>query len=269
VCDHAAWAATQLETPVELLHVMEKHASNPKIAPDRSGRLGVDSREALLKQLVDLDSERNKIEQQVGRHLLDEAAAEVRKGGVSEIRQRLVHGEVVDQLTDHEAEASLIVLGRRGEAEEQGGQHLGRNIERVIRASHRPIVVVGQAYRPINRFLLSYDGGFTSERAISYLLKEPLLREAQGHLLTVGDGTENERERLRHTGERLSKAGYTITESIQSGDPDHLIPEVAETEGLDLILMGAYGHSHVRNLIIGSTTTAVLRTSPVSVLVVR
>lgn len=45
VCDHAAWAASKLDTPVELLHVLERHGSDPESSKDRSGRLGVDSRE--------------------------------------------------------------------------------------------------------------------------------------------------------------------------------------------------------------------------------
>jgi nucleotide-binding universal stress UspA family protein len=34
-------------------------------------------------------------------------------------------------------------------------------------------------------------------------------------------------------------------------------------------VMGAYGHSRIRQLIVGSTTTTLLRTSPVPVLVLR
>ena len=269
VCDHAAWAASQLDASVELLHVLERHGHDPKVAADRSGRLGVDTRESLLNQIVSLDEQRNRLEHEAGRHLLDEAAAEVRSKGVDEIRQRLVHGEMVDLIRDHEADASLIVLGRRGEAEERAAEHLGRNIERVIRATHRPIVVAIPTFRPIERFVLAYDGGFTSEKAITLLLSEPLLRGAEGHLLTVGNGTDNERNRLAHATSRLRDAGYTITESIQSGDPERVIAQTAQDESTDLLVMGAYGHSRVRNLMIGSTTTAVLRTSPVSVLIVR
>jgi nucleotide-binding universal stress UspA family protein len=37
----------------------------------------------------------------------------------------------------------------------------------------------------------------------------------------------------------------------------------------DLLVMGAYGHSRIRELIIGTTTTALLRDTPVPLLVVR
>ena len=67
---------------------------------------------------------------------------------------------------------------------------------------------------------------------------------------------------------RLTAAGYTVTDDIRSGDADHRIPETVAAEEIDLLVMGAYGHDRIRTLMVGSTT-AVLRTSPVSMLVVR
>lgn len=269
ICDHAVWAATQMSVPVELLHVLERHASDPNVAADRSGRLGVGTRGALLKELVTLDEQRNRLEQRAGRHLLDEAAAEVRKGGVNDIKLRLVHGELVDHLPEHEVDAALIIIGRRGEAEEHAELHLGRNVERVIRASHKPVMVVAQRFRPVTKLLMAYDGSFGAEKAITFLLNEPLLTGTECHLLTVGSGNENEQTRLAHAAARLRDAGYTVTESIRPGEPDHVIPEVVEAADVDLLVVGAYGHSRVRSLIIGSTTTSLLRTCPTSTLIIR
>ena len=269
VCDHAAWAASRLGEPVELLHVLERHGTDPSIAADRSGRLGVDSREALLRQLVELDEQRNRVAQEAGRHLLDEAAARVRAGGVERVMQRLAHGELVDHIPQHEADARLVVIGRRGEAEDRAAQHLGRNLERIIRASQRPIVIAAATFQPVRRFLIAYDGGASAERAVDALVRNPIITDAQGHLLMVGDGTATERQRLDGAVERLRAAGYTVNGDIRAGDPDRLIPATVEAEASDLLVMGAFGHSRIRELMIGSTTTSVLRTSEVSVLVVR
>jgi nucleotide-binding universal stress UspA family protein len=48
-----------------------------------------------------------------------------------------------------------------------------------------------------------------------------------------------------------------------------VILDEVEREGIDLLVMGAYGHSRIRTLIIGSTTTATLRRCPVPVLMFR
>lgn len=269
VCDHAAWAARQLEVPVELLHVLERPSADPSISPDRSGRLGVDSRETLLKELAELDEQRNRLSQEAGRHLLDEAAERVRAGGVEHVLQRLVHGELVDHIHEHETDARLIVIGRRGEAEHRAAQHLGGNLERIIRASQRPIVIAAQHFRPAQRFLVAYDGGTSAEKAVDALIRNPILTDAEGHVLMIGKGTDTEREQLASAASRLRDTGYTVTETLESGDPDQLIPATVEAENIDLLVMGAYGHSRIRTLMIGSTTTAVLRTSQVTTLVMR
>ncbi|MDF1750857.1 MAG: universal stress protein, partial [Alphaproteobacteria bacterium] len=38
---------------------------------------------------------------------------------------------------------------------------------------------------------------------------------------------------------------------------------------IDLLVMGAYGHSRIRNLIIGSTTSAMLRLCKIPVMMFR
>jgi nucleotide-binding universal stress UspA family protein len=162
-----------------------------------------------------------------------------------------------------------VVIGRRGEAEARAAGHLGRNLERIIRASQRPVVIAAQDFRPPRRFLIAYDGGASAERAVDALVRNPVLADAEGHVLLVGEGTAAERQRLDSVLARLTGAGYSVTGDIRPGDPDHRIPETVAAEEIDLLVMGAFGHSRIRTLMVGSTTTAVLRTSPVSMLVVR
>lgn len=268
-CEYAAWTATRLELPLELIHVLEKPSSDPTVSVDRSGRLGIDTREALLREIVALDEKRNKLEQESGRHLLEEAAAEAQKAGVQEIRTRLVHGELVDHLKDHECEARVIVIGKRGEGEDQAEEHLGTNLERVIRASHQPILIASRTFRPIKRFLFAFDGGKSAGNVMDRLVSSPLLRDAHGTLVTVGENTPQSRDRLNDAASRLRAAGYVIDEKIHSGDPDEVIPDMVNNEDYDLLVMGAYGHSRIRTLLIGSTTTHLLRTSTKAIIVVR
>lgn len=47
------------------------------------------------------------------------------------------------------------------------------------------------------------------------------------------------------------------------------LPHYLTAHSVDLLVMEYYGHSRIRQLIIGSTTTTLLRTSPVPVLVLR
>jgi len=67
------------------------------------------------------------------------AEARLREDGVEKVVPVLRHGDLVEELALLEHEADLIVIGKRGEAADFAKLHLGSNLERVVRASARPV----------------------------------------------------------------------------------------------------------------------------------
>ena len=55
----------------------------------------------------------------------------------------------------------------------------------------------------------------------------------------------------------------------REGNPDAVLPQVIRERGIDLLVMGAYGHSPLRNMLVGSTTTQMIRAGQTSVLLFR
>lgn len=268
VCDYAAWSAGRLGASVELLHVIERH---PQVAlvGDRSGRLGMDDAETLLQELADLDEARNRLAQEGGRLLLEDAAARVRAAGTAQVTQRLLHGDLIGHLKESSPEVGLIVVGRRGEAHEPAEDRLGRNLEGVIRAGHRPVFIAPQSFHPIRRFLFAYDGGRSAGVIIDLLLQSALLRDIEGELLYVGSEDSAGASHVREAAEQLRAAGYSVTTSIREGDADKLILGSVEEGRFDLLVMGAFGHSRIRERIVGSTTTSVMQRCAAAMLVVH
>lgn len=68
-------------------------------------------------------------------------------------------------LADLEKDAQLGVIGKRGEAADFAKLHLGSNLERVVQASTRPVLVAARAHRPFERFIIAFDGGRSANRA--------------------------------------------------------------------------------------------------------
>ena len=60
-----------------------------------------------------------------------------------------------------------------------------------------------------------------------------------------------------------------MTAEIIPGKPEEAISQRISARGIGLLVMGAYGHSRIRNLVIGSTTTEMLRICPVPVMLFR
>ena len=67
----------------------------------------------------------------------------------------------------------------------------------------------------------------------------------------------------------LREAGFTAESKVIPGQPDTVIAESIEADGFDLLVMGAYGHSRIRNLIIGSTTTQMIAACKVPIMLFR
>ena len=147
--------------------------------------------------------------------------------------------------------------------------HLGSNLERVVRAARKPVYVAARAFRPIKRVLIAFDGGPSSLKAVDHAARSKVFAGLDIHLLTVGADTGETRARLQRAAETLAAGGHTPRVDVVAGQPETAIARVVEDEGIDLLVMGAYGHSRIRSLIIGSTTTEMVRSCKVPVLLLR
>ena len=67
----------------------------------------------------------------------------------------------------------------------------------------------------------------------------------------------------------LDAAGLAAETELVPGQPEKELGEIVEREGVGMVVMGAYGHSRIRSLIIGSTTTEMVRSCKVPVVLMR
>lgn len=260
-----AWAAERLGLPVEIAHVLGRRIATNF---DLSGRLDANARTALLKEMADLDEQHGRLAQQKGRAILDGARADAAAAGV-EATTRLRNGDLLEALGDLEADAEIVVIGKRGEAADFAKLHLGSNLERVVRASRKPVLVAARAYAPIDHFLIAYDGGPSANRAVDYLVSSPLLKGLRCTILSVGEDTSENRSRLDAPSLRLRDAGFEVSSVLKRGEPEDVISGHVESSDVGLLVMGAYGHSRIRSLVIGSTTTELVRRCKIPVLMFR
>ncbi|MFZ1425928.1 MAG: universal stress protein [Geminicoccaceae bacterium] len=268
VCDHAAWAAIRLGGPVEVVHVLGRRdvASAPA---DLSGNLDANTQETLLSELAALDAQKARLALKRGRLILDEAKQRLQSAGVADVTTRLRHGDLIDTVVELEHEARFLCLGKRGEGADFARLHLGSNLERVARASSRPILVAARAFKPIERFLIAFDGGASSLKAVDHVAASPVLRGLACHLLMVGPDSADAERRLVAATSRLEAGGLSVRAEILPGEPDKVIARTVEQERIGLLVMGAYGHSRIRSLVIGSTTTAMIRSCLVPIFMFR
>lgn len=266
VADHAAWAALRLSASVELLQVLGRREVS---SADLSGNITAGMQEILLAELASLDAQRAKLLQKRGRMVLDEARERVMQAGVAEATVSLRNGDLLETLSERAATADLIVIGKRGEAADFAKLHLGSNIERVVRSMHRPILVASRAFRPIERVLIAFDGGASALKAVDYVSRSPMFAGLSVTLVTAGPAEPATRQRIENAAAQLKGGGLAVEATIEPGSAEKAISAVVDRGAIDLLVMGAYGHSRVRSLIIGSTTTEMLRACRIPVLLFR
>ncbi len=267
VCDHAAWVAKGKGWPVEVIHVLGRRdeSADPR---NLSGNIGLGARTQLLNELAELDAQRAKLARKRGQAIIEDAAERISAEGV-EVTSRLRLGDLVDTLREAEADADLVIIGKRGEAADFATLHLGSNMERVVRASTKPILVASRGFQSVEKMLIAFDGSASSLRAVDHIARSELFAGLKIHLMTVGTETTDAKRAIEGAEALLVGGGYNVSHEIVDGTVEEVIAERAEAHDFDLLVMGAYGHSRIRKLFVGSTSTEIIRTCKVPVLLFR
>lgn len=267
VCHHAAWIAGAHGWKVKIYHVMGRRAGVDK--QDLSGAMGLGARSALLEQLSALDAERAKLSHEHGRAILEDARAIVAADGVTEVETRLRQGDLVETIAAKEDQGEMIVIGKRGEAAGMAMDHLGSNLERIVRSSTKPVFIANRAFKPVQKVLVAFDGGPSSLKAVDYIARSPLFAGLAVTLVFAGRETPEIAAALESAAATLKAGSIEAEIVVRSGEPEKVLAEITADPSHELLVMGAYGHSRVRSLIIGSTTTAMIRSCKVPVLIMR
>lgn len=268
IYDHAAWAAQRLDASIHVLHLVDPHHETASTA-DLSGAIGLGAKSALLEELVQLEATKAKLAHTRGRAILQVARETLAKAGVAKVVADQKHGSLSDSLEAYEQEADLVVIGKRGENTSLDFKHLGSNLERVVRTCHHPVLVASRVFKPINRVLIAYDAGPSANRAVDYVASQPLLTGASIHLLSVGVSDTRLTDGILSAKQKLIDAGFEVKSELLPGHPIEVIGQTVKNDSIDLLVMGAYGHRHIRHLLIGSTTATLLRTCAIPALLFR
>lgn len=262
---YAGWLAQRSGSEVEVLYVTDLRQFEVPLIADLSGSLGIQPYQAILGQLQELEGKKAKV-------ILEDAGRILKDSGFTgTIHTTHKTGLLVDCLTDHEENADLIMLGKRGENANFATEHLGSTMERVVRASTRPCLVTSRSYQEVSRILVAYDGGPSCKKAIDYLVNSKQFQGLEMHIVTVAGGVDADAalQHLKDAESAAKNGGFSPVCQMLHGAPEDQISEYVAENGINMLVMGAYGHRRIRYLVIGSTTTQVIRTCRVPVLLFR
>ena len=269
VARYGQWMANQLDLSLELLHVVDRHPERASKADDHSGAIGIDAQETLLADLSLEDEQRTRQKREAGREflaILQNTLAQTAVQSV-DIKQRL--GDLEEALSSEQDSTRVFVMGRRGRSAEITHRDLGRNLERVVRALHQPILTVTDTYTEPSHALFAFDGSSRCKRGIRWLANNSSFNNLAIDIVIAGKDSRSNHEQLGWCKTKLEKRGYRVATHIIQGDPETVIANQINERNINLLIMGAYSHSPLRNLLFGSRTADLLRSATVPALLLR
>ncbi len=199
---------------------------------------------------------------------LDAFEASARLAGVDKFERRRIDEESGVGVSMQARYADLVVISQSAPGE--ATPRLRADFpEYVLINCARPVLVVPAAgiRGPFGkRIAVGWNGSADAVRAITSAI--PLLRAAeQVNLLVLNADTEGDiHGEVPGADMALYLARHGVRVEVTATDTDEDAGEAllayAADHRIDLIVMGAYGHSRFREILIGGATRTVLRTSP-------
>jgi nucleotide-binding universal stress UspA family protein len=170
-----------------------------------------------------------------------------------------IEGLPADIICEKARVVDLLVIGSRGEYAKWPGKMVGDTLNTVVRLWTKPIIITQKDYREINKILFAYDGSSRANRALQL---GACFAENMKVPLSVVTVMDKEQIRKRHLEEaRAYLEAYDISTEIigLAGHPDKEIIRIVKDDEFGLTIIGAFGHSRIREALLGSTTEHVLR----------
>ena len=181
---------------------------------------------------------------------------------------KIVQGDFLDEIERESRLCDLIVFGpTNGEA---GHETLREGLESVLLSGSRPVLFVpkeppeglGQ------RIAVAYDGSAAAAHAVTAAL--PFLSRAKSvHSFEVTEATGTS-EPLTALHDYLALRGIEAVEHVVDSGPKSTAEALSlavQGQRCDLLVLGGYGHSRLREFVLGGVTRHILRhTTPFAVL---
>lgn len=163
-----------------------------------------------------------------------------------------------------------VLLAQRGEHFHLGGGAvLGSTAGAVVRRSGKPVLVTPGRFREIESLALAYDGSAPARHALQLAAYLATTAAWPLTVVVVSDDERRGAEIAREAEDSLSAGEGDSTVIILRGREDKALLSFIAEGAVDLLVMGAYGHNRLRELLVGSTTAAIIRKSPIPVLLTR
>jgi len=205
------------------------------------------------------------------RNAIERFEAATKRNGLSAEPRLILQSEFGPPRTFSEA-ARHFDLGIIMQSDDDGGFNNDPLIETTLFGSGRPLIIVPYTEKSglkLDRVVCCWDGSRAAARAVNDAM--PLLRKANAVELFIVENEKTADERVLRgvdIGRHLARHGVKVeVETTPAADidvADVILSHVADRSA-SLLVMGGYGHSRLREFVLGGATRGILATMTVPV----
>lgn len=265
--DYASWAANQYAQPLTLLNISP--STDLPTVEDISVAVSLGTSESLFN---DLDED-EQAEKQLATHhikeMLNTAKARALLNKVDDVDLVQLNGNLKKTLQKLEPDIELLVIAAVERTDEEPSSNTSNQMAAVIRALHRPILVVNANFQTPNRLMIAFDGSDTAYKALEFVCQSPLFSHCICHLVAVESESHAIKSDLAKAESCLKEAHQQVFIAKLTGKVDEQLQVYLVENDIDITVMGAYSHTRIRDLLLGSLTTKILETAKTPLLLIR
>lgn len=258
---YAFHIAHRLNASLIGLHVVDIVSIEGSFFHDISGSLG-------LEPYLDFSSKMREVLTARGRAVLDEFAAAATRENLP-VETLLDMGIVANQVCDRARSVDLVMIGHRGVNERFSSGLLGSTAEAVARKCPRPLFISPMKFREIRRMVLAYDGSERASRAMRAAAEFASSLSIPVAIVTVARDQKTGERTLEEARKYFEPYSLQAEFKLLGGHANEEIVKFIKDYEADLLFIGAYGHSRIIEMVLGSTTEYVLRNTPCPVFLSR
>jgi nucleotide-binding universal stress UspA family protein len=262
VLEYAVYLSEKFSAPVRVLNVVDIRLTDLGVNPASDSFIP-------LVPPVEFQTESRKILEEKSEQILLKASRILREKGIVH-ETNSVTGLPVDEICDYSMQNDLVIMGARGEYEQWTKKFIGATVENVSREISKPLLIVGKQFKVFERIHIGYDGSIHANNALQVAAFFAEKFNLPLQVIASFDAEEERKSVLTEAEKYLTPYKIEFQLRHETGHAaDRIIAASKDSPVHPLTIIGSYGHSRLREAIIGSTTVEVMRNAAKPVLITR
>lgn len=252
VCDYAVLISNNMKLPLKFLNIIEHSSKSDKL--DLSGNIKLGEKDDILEELTLEEASRSKCVIKEGKEILISLKEKALSSCENEISTLQVHGEVLENILELQNEISVLIIGIKSHKNHK----IGKNIKEIVREIHKPVLVVNSDFRIPKKILIAYNGTDESKKLLKSISINPIFKNVTRDIVNINEDKLLSDKFLKEAKEIFKKENIDVNTSMLNAEPKKAILDYLEQNDFDILAMGAFGHSRIKEFFFGSFTSDIL-----------